>query len=176
MKSLKQVQTIAKVLHILTLIAFVCTIIGAIGTLLGAAAMLLVPLLGDELVSLVLTETGAADIADIILSLIATCIYLVGVIVSLWFVCRYFKNELAEGTPFTHRGANELCKTGILNLAIPFVTMLLASIVTAVSGAGNGLVKIEWNATTGIAMILLSFLLHYGADLAGNAEPDRESK
>ncbi len=172
MKSLQNVQVIAKVLYIFSVIAFVCTIIGAVGCFIGACVMLLAPLLGEELVSLILTETGAQSIAELPAALFAVCIYLIGGIFAAWFVLRYFKHELADGTPFTHRGAKELCKTGILNLAIPFGTMILASIVIAVAGVSEGLIRVEYNATTGVAMILLSFLLHYGADLAGDTGVD----
>ncbi len=118
------------------------------------------PLLGAILLALAVTVAGAA--------------------VVLGFVDSYFKYELAVGTPFTHRGANKLLRIGILGLAIPVGTSLLTSIIVstatnilisafpeAVAYLGGMEISLSFGAdlTLGVVALLMSFLLHYGADV-----------
>ena len=45
----------------------------------------------------------------------------------------YFKNELADGTPFTMRGAKELMRLGVLTIMIPLGMVIVCSIGVAIA-------------------------------------------
>lgn len=82
----------------------------------------------------------------------------------------YFKNELADGNPFTLRGAKELMRLGILTIAIPLGTVIVSSI--GVSIADNFFLEIEKlsydgysSVGLGIMMIVSSLLCRYGAEM-----------
>ncbi len=173
-KALKTVQTISKVMSILAKIAFVCTIIGAAGSLLGGISLFSVPLLGETVADIIVSETGAESVIGLGVGLIAVCIFLIGTAIALGFVCQYFKHELADGTPFTHNGAAELLRVGIISLAVPFGALIFSSAVAAFSGASNA-ISLEFNATSGIAMILLSYVFSYGAHLADSKSDNEQN-
>lgn len=52
----------------------------------------------------------------------------------------YFENELTAGTPFTHKGANELTRLGVLTISIPVVTTVTSNIT---EGTIAGFMRIE---------------------------------
>ncbi len=172
MKSLEAVQKIFKVLHILAIIAMICTAIGAIGSLLGGMAMLFVETLDENFLSMIISDTGAQIPENIGIGLIATSIFLAGKFVAIYFTCQYFKKELADGTPFTYDGARLLKKTGIINLAVPFGALFVATAITAIAKVDKSF-SFEYDLLSGVFMILLSFVFTYGADLRGrNQEKD----
>ncbi len=165
MKSLKTVQTIAKVLSILAKIGFIFTIIGAAGSAVGSGALLAVPYLGENLVKLIVSEMGDTNATELGFALISESIYLVGVAIAMGFTCSYFKKELADGTPFTHSGADKLKKVGIINLVAPFGTYCISASILDMAGVPESILSNQYEVVTGVAMILLSFVFHYGADL-----------
>ncbi len=168
MKSLKTVQTISKVLGILAKIGFIVTIIGAAGSALGGSALLMVPYLGEDIVKLIVSEMGNTNASELGIALISESIYLVGVAIAMGFTCGYFKKELADGTPFTHSGADRLKKIGIINLVAPFGTYCISAGILAMAEVSESIFANQYEVVEGVAMILLSALFHYGADLIDN--------
>ena len=86
------------------------------------------------------------------------------------FAEAYFKHELADGDPFTLRGAKELLRLGILTVAIPLGTVIVSSIGVAI--ADNSFPEIEKlsydgyaSVGLGIMMIVASLLCRYGAEV-----------
>ncbi len=197
MKSLKHVQIIAQVLSILTKIAFVLCIIGATCLVIASILLMSFPQIG-------VSVANAIDITEIINSygagvtngevhevallaspllgalLLAVAITVTGAAVVLGFTDSYFKGELAEGTPFTYRGAKALLRIGILGLAIPVGTAIVSTIiVSAVVNTAvnffpeavaylNGIdlsISVGADLTLGVTALLLSFVFRYGADL-----------
>ena len=82
------------------------------------------------------------------------------------FALRYFKQELAEGTPFTLAGAGQVKSLGIKTIVMPLVAVIISAVIYECFGLtrpgdwGNGS-----NLVLGIAMILFSLILRYGAEL-----------
>lgn len=81
----------------------------------------------------------------------------------------YFRNELADGDPFTLRGAKELVRLGILIAAIPLGSVIVCSIGIAI--ADNFFPEIEKlsydgyaSVGLGIMMIVASLFCRYGAE------------
>ncbi len=207
MKSLKIVQLIAKVLSVLTKIAFVCCIIAGTLLLVGAIILMTYPEAGVQIAESVDLEgiinayadgsVAPADVRTGVLIatpfvgaiLLALAITVAGAAVVVGFVDSYFKFELGEGTPFTHRGANKLFTIGILGIAIPVGTAIVSSIIIstalnlaihafpeAVEYLGGAQFSISFgaNLTLGISALLLSFVFRYGADLEKKLQAPKE--
>ena len=92
------------------------------------------------------------------------------------FAEAYFKHELADGDPFTLRGAKELLRLGILTVAIPLGTVIVCSIGVAI--ADNMVPGIDKLSTgefssvgLGVMMIVLSLFCRYGAE-RNEGKPD----
>ena len=87
----------------------------------------------------------------------------------------YFSNELEVGTPFTYDGAKELLRLGLIGLILPLCVSAISSIAFTVT-------KLFWpilepdalieSPSIGIALIviIISFILKYGADLEEKAQ------
>ena len=79
-------------------------------------------------------------------------------------VCRYFKLELSEGTPFTETGAKSITKLGILFIVVDVLSAAFSSAMEKFAfisermdnGGGIGI---------GICLILLAMVVRYGAEL-----------
>lgn len=81
---------------------------------------------------------------------------------------RYLKAEQYDGTPFTHRGAEQIRQLGIWVIVLPVVAMILISVVCAVFVLPQSIAD-DWgggcSVCLGIVLILASLIFHYGADL-----------
>ena len=89
----------------------------------------------------------------------------------------YLKSELADGTPFTESGANQLKKLGIQFIYIPAVA-IAASEAVAIGQGVNGIGRAEnySGVAIGIVLILVSLIFKYGAELEGkNNDPSNIS-
>ena len=81
----------------------------------------------------------------------------------------YFRGGLADGTPFTYRGADELKALGIKTIALPLGATVIGYIVCFVCG-------VDWELSAsidiglGVALILLSYVLCHGADIKAKAD------
>lgn len=168
MKSLKIVQGIIKVLSIFVQIGFVFTIVGALLSLIGGISLLCSSYLSENIVKFIMSEVRVDSMTELGVALVSECVYLTSVAIAMGFICRYFKNELNDGTPFTHRGAKELLKTGIIYLAVPLGGLCLSAIIMSIAGVSENLISNESEIASGVAMILISFVFRYGADLINN--------
>ena len=94
----------------------------------------------------------------------------------------YFKHELADGNPFTLRGAKELLRLGILTIAIPLGTVIVCSIGVAIAevihpGVDELSIGEFTSAGVGVMMIVLSLFCRYGAERSnGKAEENSGSE
>ena len=86
---------------------------------------------------------------------------------------KYFRNELAAGTPFTFDGAKELMLLGICTICIPIGTAVISGIVYGImSSIFSGVADYSFsNATSvglGVMFIVMSLLCRYGAEITQN--------
>ena len=106
-------------------------------------------------------------------------IYCAGAVVLAKFSEVYFRHEIDAGTPFTLNGAKEMMRLGILCVCISIGEEIIASIVTSViakSFADAAALDMDTTGavTVGIALIFISLLCRYGAELAeNNAKTER---
>lgn len=82
------------------------------------------------------------------------------------FAWNYFKAEQADGTPFTHSGADKVRSLGIKIIVMPLVAVSISAVIYGCFDLTN---STDWsNAVSivlGIVLILMSLVFHYGADL-----------
>ena len=98
--------------------------------------------------------------------LLAASIRMIANCILLAFAQDYLKTEQSDGTPFTLAGAKKLKNLGIRCIWIPIVAIVVAVTVAvwlgeeSIGEAGNA-----FSLTTGIALILVSMVFRYGAEL-----------
>ncbi len=171
MKSLQTIQKVFRVFQILTKIAMILSFawagMAALGMLCGVVWYRGGIVVGANRELLyALTETGGMIemigvlFVDVIVALVD------GVLLA--FAYRYLNAEQADGTPFTHRGADQIKRLGIRTIVLPLVTTILVAVVYAVfnlpQNAGN-----DWSngfsVALGIVLIFASLIFRYGAEL-----------
>lgn len=178
MKTLQTIQTLSKIGKILSRIVYICCIVGLIGCAVGVAAMLVgiqtVKLGGVTLHSLLEAEAGVST-GTIWAAIAVGAILCVGELFVSRMAYRYFENELATGTPFTVKGAEELLHLGISVIWVPIVAAILAQVAQGIiaqfvesaeklSLDGFGSVEL------GVMFIFMSLLCKYGAECKENRE------
>ena len=169
MKTLEAIQKTYNVFKTLAKIAMILSFIWA-GTLLLGVLGGIVWQSGGNIVgvpveyALKLTQTGA--ILQMIGVLLGDFVLVLTDGLLFFFALRYFKQELADGTPFTMAGADQVKSLGVKTIVMPLVAIIIAAIIHSCFGMerlGN------WDNGTeivlGIALILFSLILRHGAEL-----------
>ncbi len=169
MKTLVSIQKTYNVFKTLAKIAMILSFIWA-GTLLLGVLGGIVWYNGGNIVgvpveyALKLTETGAVLqmigvlLGDFVPALTDGLLFL--------FAYRYFKQEQADGTPFTMAGAQQVKSLGIKTIVMPLAAIIISAVIYECFGVkrlGN------WDngsaVVLGIALILFSLILRHGAEL-----------
>lgn len=173
MKSLATVQKITAVLQVLSLVVMVIAF--ALGVCLMAGGVMLLSS-NEETVNQivqVLPEDFDYTIEQLGAHFLSMALTMVVHAVLFLFVYLYLRAENNDGTPFTRPGAMKLRSLGIKTIVLSIVSTLASTVVyntykvdqlTPADATGGIL--------TGVAMILLSFVFFYGADLEKNGEPE----
>ena len=134
MKSLGIIQKTFRVFQILTKIAMILSFIwaglAALGLLCGV-----VWYCGGSVIGvyreLLYTLTVTNGLTEMISVLLVDAIVALTDGVLLTFAYRYLKAEQADGTPFTHRGADQIKGLGIRTIVLPLVSAILIAVVYA---------------------------------------------
>ena len=177
-KNYKVLQTIAKIGKILSKVAFVFSIIGIFGCFVGLLSNIFgsskVFKIGGVTIYGLLADFDAYNVKSIRATLVAWLIVCVGEAVLAKFAELYFRNAEAFGTPFTHTGARELRRLGIMMIVIPTGCAVLAEIVQGIMTGFMNVTADGWSelnfdneasVIVGVMFIACSFLCGYGADL-----------
>ena len=172
MKTLAVIQTMAKIGRIVSKVLSVCCIVGLCISLVGIVSLAL----GVESFKLggVTIQSMIENKADLnqptLTAHLAVC---AAFCAAYAFLCKaaetYFKNELADGTPFTQRGAREMLHLGILTAAVSLGTEIACSIgVSVAQRIAPGISDLPLDEYSsfgvGVAMIVLSLVLRCGAE------------
>lgn len=184
MKTLKTIQVFAKIGRVISTVAYVASIVAFCFSALG---ILLLPLGGGEIFKFGgVTLYGLLDMGDdvgcnaVYSTLIGGGIIFGGHAVVAGFAKKYFKNELAVGTPFTFEGARELLRLGILDISVNFGCVIFVNIVLGIVSAfadssfalSSSLVDGDISLSRGLMLIILSLLCKLGAESAAPTEVD----
>lgn len=174
MKTLESIQKTYKVFKTLAKIAMILSFVWAgttlAGLLCGIAWRTSGSVIGISMENaLKLTQTVGLNqmigvlLADFVFALTDSFLF--------FFANRYFKQELADGTPFTLAGARQVKSLGIKTIVMPLVAVIISAVIyecfdlTRPGDWGNGTAVV-----LGIALILFSLVLRYGAELREGKE------
>ncbi len=177
-KNYKILQAIAKIGKILSKVAFVFSIIGICGCFVGLLSNVFgsgkIFKIGGVTIYGLLADFDAYNVKSISATLVAWLIVCIGQAVLAKFAELYFRNAEASGTPFTHMGARELRRLGILMMVIPTGCAVLAEIVQGIMTGFMNVMADGWSdlnfdneasVIVGVMFIVCSFLCGYGAEL-----------
>ena len=172
MNTLKSIQTLAKIGKIFSKIIFACCVVGFCGCIVGIVSLAIgaetFKLGGVTIHSMIENEAGMT-MPTLYASMAVGLLFCAAEAVLCKFAEVYFKHELAEGDPFTLRGAKELLRLGIMTIAIPLGTVIVCSIGIAIAdNVYPGIDKLsigEFSSVgLGVMMIVLSHFCRYGPD------------
>ena len=162
MQNLMKVQKACRVFKVLVTIAMVVCFIAAAATISAFVSMyafdsnIIFQMVAEELPDVSREET-LAGILSMFFEALADAILLV-------IARSYLVFELREKTPFTAKGADKMRSLGII--VIPVVASILSAAVYTYYGFESSSYETEnTGIIIGIVLIVLSFVLRYGADL-----------
>lgn len=169
MKTLEAIQKTCKVFKVLAKIAMILSFVGTglalAGLLCGIAWRSGGSVIGVSLEeALKLTQTTGLD--RMIGVLLTDAVFALTDAILFMFAHSYFKRELADGTPFTTEGADQIKSLGIKTIVLPLVAAIIGAVIygcfdlTRPGDWGNGA-----SVVLGIALILFSLILRHGAEL-----------
>lgn len=169
MKTLESIQKTCKVFKTLAKIAMILSFIWAgitlVGLLCGIAWRTGGSVMGISMEN-ALKLTQAIGLNQMIGTLLADFVFALTDGLLFFFAYRYFKQELADGTPFTLSGAEQVKSLGIKTIVMPLVAAIISAVIYECFGLphpsdrGNGTAVV-----LGIALILFSLILRHGAEL-----------
>ena len=173
MKTRNTIQTLAKIGKIISKIIYVCCIVGFCGCIVGIVSLAVGAetfKLGGVTIHSMIENNEGMNLPTLYASMAVGLLFCAAEAVLCRFAEIYFKNELADGDPFTLRGAKELLRLGILTIAIPLGTGIVCSIGVAIAdNVYPGIEKLsvgEFSSVgLGVMMIVLSLFCRYGAEL-----------
>ena len=173
-KTLNALQVLAKIGRILSTIVLVFSIVGAALCALGILSLALIPngiKIGGTNIQGIVAQKAGWSMPTCYLAMTQGVIICAGEAVLAKFAERYFKNELAAGTPFTFDGAKELMRLGILAICVSTGTLILAAIVYGIFRVtAENVAKPELDNSAsviiGVMMIVGSYLCRHGAEVS----------
>lgn len=178
-KNYKILQMIAQIGKILSKVAFVFSIIGICGCLVGLLSNIFGSgnafKIGGVTIYGLLADFDAYNVKSISATLVAWMIVCVGQAVLARFAELYFGNALTAETPFTHTGAVELRRLGIITMVLPTGCAVLAEIVQGIMTGFMNVTADGWSGLNfdneasvivGVMFIAGSFLCGYSAEMS----------
>ena len=171
MKALNTIQKLSKIGKVLSTIIFVFCIVGAVLSVVGILCLAFIPegfKIGEVTIRGLIESKANISVGTCYTSAALALIFCIGEAVLSKIAARYFKNEVAAGTPFTEKGANELKRLGICTIVIPIATAIVAAIVYAVMKASfKDVADLQFadyaSIGLGVMFIFMSLLCRYGA-------------
>ena len=178
MKTLNTIQKLAKLGKILSKIVYILSMIGAIGAGVGVVLM---ATMGEDAIAKskeslmqageksAIEQLDKMDVPFLIVIMCVAVAFCVAEAVISKFAEKYFTNELADGTPFTLRGAKELMRLGIIQAAVSIGTSTVCGAALAIASASiKSLENETFNGMSfglGITFIIVSLICRLGAEL-----------
>ena len=176
MKSLQTIQKTCKVFQTLTKIAMILCFVGSGLLLVGLICGIVISSTGAVIAGNMETLyrlTSSASFFEMVGSLLAEFVLTLTDALLFFHAWKYFSAEQADGTPFSHRGADLMKRLGVLLIVLPAVATILVGVLHGIfnltqieaADVGNGT-----SVTMGIMLIFVSLILRYGVDLEGNKD------
>lgn len=174
MKSLETIQKAFGVFKTLAKAAEILCIVGA--AMSGAGALCAVVQYGGGHIFNLLGEplklfSDSTNLLQMYVYLLSVTFMLTAEAILFGLTYCYLKSELADGTPFTQKGAERLKKLGIRFIWIPIAAIAISKAVAVWQGVeNNGIIGNFGSVTAGIVLILVSLIFRYGAELEQNKQ------
>ncbi|MBQ9545108.1 MAG: hypothetical protein IJV00_08275 [Clostridia bacterium] len=176
MKTLKIIQTLMKIAKILCRIIFIFCIVGFCLCAAGIVSLALgveTLKIGDVTLHGLIENEAGIGMPELYAAIAVGMVFCVSEAVLCRFAENYFKNELADGTPFTLRGSKELLRLGILAVVIPLAALIVCSIGLGIAAhfypAVEKIRLSDYSSVgTGVFMIILSLFCRSGAEQIGD--------
>ena len=176
MKTLQIIQKTCKVFQVLTKIAMILCFVGSGLLLLGLVCGIVIASTGAVIAGNMETLyrlTSSASFFEMVGSLLEEFVLTLTDALLFFHAWKYFSTEQADGTPFSHRGADLMKRLGILLIVLPAVATVMVGVLHGIfnltqveaTDVGNGT-----SVMMGIMLILVSVILHYGAELEENRD------
>ena len=168
MKSLQTIQKTCKVFQTLTKILMILCFVGAGLVLLGLVCGIVISGTGAVVSGGVETFyqlTESASFYEMTGTLLAEFVLTLTDALLCAYAYQYLSQELKDGTPFTETGAVMVRKLGIKLIVMPIVASVIAATVYALFGIQAAGVDNGSGTILGIALILVSLILGYSAEL-----------
>ena len=183
-KTLQIIQKLAKIGKILCKVIFILSLVGAIGCAVGIITLAVIPegfKLGGLTIHSWVESKAEVTLGTCYAAMAMGVIFCTGEAVLCCIAGRYFKNELAAGTPFTFDGAKEMLRLGIYTICIPIGTAILAGITYGIMKlAMNDVGEIHTGSYVsvglGVMFIFTSLLCKHGAEIAQGGAQSPEVK
>ena len=173
MKNLERIQTVMKILKIITKIGFVATMVGGIICVLSLGILLVAQFSGimntEEAISLISPNQMTLEVAY--------CSVLVGLVQCFcaMLVCRkwgiYYNMEEKDGDPFVEESAKYMFSSAIFELIMGFVAFIVSLVIIVVFELRNGGyefpydTKFSFDAVAFLFTCFLSIVFRYGAEV-----------
>lgn len=176
MKTLKTIQTLSKIGKIISKIIFIFCLIGGIGCIVGIIGLALIPdglRIGGVTIHSMIEKNAEISMGTCYAAMAVGVVLCAGEAVLCKLAEKYFKNELAAGTPFTFDGAKELMRLGICTICIPIGTAVISGIVYGImssifSGVEDYNISNITSVGLGVMFIVMSLFCRYGAEITQN--------
>lgn len=168
MESLETIQKTCKVFQALTKVAMVLCFVGAGLLLLGLICGIVISSTGAVIagnVETVYKLTSSSSFLEMVGTLLAEFVLVLTDALLFFHAWKYFSTEQADGTPFTETGAIMVRKLGIKLIVMPIVAAVIAATIYASFGIDAAAPDNGASVVMGIALILVSLILSYGAEL-----------
>lgn len=167
MKSLKMIQKTFKVFKKLSMLAMIVSFIAAGTALLGLLCV--IEWQSEGMLGFgryVMDFTGVTSLKQAICALLSDIVLALTDGLLFLFAWRYFKTEHANGTPFTHSGADQIRSLGIKTIVMPLVAVIISAVIYSCFGMTNTPDRSNTvSVVLGIVLILASLVFRYGAEL-----------
>ncbi len=162
-KSLKIMQTVAKVARIVCKVLFILCIIGAVGSLVGLVATVIFGPLFET--------SGMSSFSTSVLGCMVGLLSCAGEAILFRMGERYFEHELAAGTPFTQDGAKEIFRWGVASIIVSLAVSVASGIAIGIAlivspSVADPEITMSWSLGSGLTLMMLSVIFRHGAELA----------
>ena len=167
MNNLEKIQKTMKVFQTLTKIVLVFSFVAIAFTLVAGSVSLMADKLpfGELLQRLLIEADRTIDNREIGIALLCESVVLIFGAIEAICVCRYFKLELSEGTPFTETGAKSITKLGILFIVVDILSAAFSSAMEKFAFVSEGIDN-GGGIGIGICLILLAMVVRYWSNEA----------
>ena len=180
MKTLKTIQTLAKIGKIISKIVYICCIVGGIMCVVGILGLALIPegfKIGGTTVHGLVEESAKISMGTLYTAMATGIVFCAGEAILSRIAGNYFKRELADGTPFTFDGAKDLIRLGIYTICIPIATAVIGAIVYAVmkltlDHVSDFRITDYVSVGLGLMFIVTGLICRYGAEIKSGTTED----